>query len=65
MTKNNSPKFAFWYLLSLVALVFVAFSVGASIFQLINKYIPDIAEQNYQFRVSMELLKFAISALLS
>lgn len=64
MTKNNSPKFAFWYLLSLVALVFVAFSVGASIFQLINKYIPDIAEQNYQFRVSMELLKFAISALI-
>ncbi len=63
-TKNNSPKFAFWYLLSLVSLVFVAFSVGASIFQLINKYVPDIVTQNYQYSVSMELLKFAISALI-
>lgn len=64
MSKNNSPKFAFWYLLSLVALVFVAFSVGAIIFQIINKYIPDVVAYNYQMSVSMELLKFAISALI-
>lgn len=64
MSKNNSPKFAFWYLLSLVALVFMAFSVGAIIFQVINKYIPDVVAYNYQISISMELLKFAISALI-
>ncbi len=64
MTKNNSPKFAFWYLLSLVALVFVAFSVGAIIFQIINKYVADVVTNVYESRVSMELLKFAISALI-
>ena len=64
MTKNNSPKFAFWYLLSLVALVFVAFSVGAIIFQIINKYVADVVTNVYESRVSMDLLKFAISALI-
>lgn len=64
MSKNNSPKFAFWYLLSLVSLIFIAFSVGAIIFQIINKYIPDVVAYNYQMSVSMELLKFAISALI-
>lgn len=64
MAQNNSPKFAFWYLLSLVALVFVAFSVGAIIFQVINKYVTDIISYTYESRVSMELLKFAISALI-
>lgn len=64
MTKNNSPNFAFWYLLSLVALVFVSFSVGAIVFQIINKYVADVVTNVYESRVSMELLKFAISALI-
>jgi hypothetical protein len=59
--KNNAPKFAFFYLLSLVALIFLAVSVGMIIFEIINKKIIDVLEPNNGF--SLDALKFAISAL--
>ncbi len=60
---NNSAKFAFFYMLSLVALGFLATSAGMVIFQIINKNIPD-ALQPYQGRFSPEALKFAIAAII-
>ncbi len=36
MSNHNSAKYAFFYMLSLVALVFVALSTGMIIFQIIN-----------------------------
>lgn len=59
---NNNAKFAFWYLLSLVALVFMAISTGLISFQIINQQLVD-ATTNYA-GLSQEALKFAISALL-
>lgn len=60
---NNSAKFAFFYLLSLVALVFVAISVGMVYFQIINlKVVDDINLYSGQF--TSDSLKFAISALI-
>jgi len=61
--KNNAAKFAFFYMLSLVALIFMALSVGMIIFQIINKSIVDIINQ-YQGSFSPDQLKFAISALI-
>ena len=48
MNKNNSAKFAFLYLLSLVALGFVAINTGQVVFMYINKYIFDaiLCEEN-------------------
>lgn len=60
--KNNSAKFAFLYLLSLVALAFVSINVGQIVFQFINKYIADILTQNNS-AFFPEVLKFAISSL--
>jgi hypothetical protein len=60
---SNSPKYAFYYLLSLFTLLFTAISVGIVIFQIINKYIFDALEQ-YNFQYQQEPLKFAISALI-
>src|SRR6056297_423990 len=60
--KNHSAKFAFFYLLSLVALLFMAISTGTVIFQIINKYIADFAA-SYPHRYSSGALKFAISSL--
>ena len=59
---NNAAKFAFFYLLSLVALVFTALAAGMIIFQIINKNIIDIIN-DYSGRFSQEALKFAISSL--
>lgn len=39
---NNSPKYAFYYLLSLFALGFMAVSTGTIIFQIINKNVVDL-----------------------
>ncbi len=61
--KSNSAKFSFYYLLSLVALLFVSISVGMIIFETINKYIADALDQ-YSGQFSQEILKFAISALI-
>lgn len=62
-TQHNSAKFAFFYMLSLVALVFMAIATGMIIFQIINKNIVDVLEQ-FSSRFSADQLKFAISALL-
>ena len=61
MNNKYDAKYVFYYLLSLEALVFTAFSVGMVIFSIINKTIPD-ALNNYYGDVD-GALKFAISAL--
>jgi type II secretory pathway pseudopilin PulG len=63
MPQNNSAKFAFFYMLSLVALIFMAVASGMVIFQIINQHIVDIINQ-YRNNYSAEALKFGISALL-
>lgn len=62
-TTNHPAKFAFFYLLALVALVMTALSTGMIIFQIINKTIADVLE-NYSGNFSSSQLKFAISALI-
>ncbi|MFH1523323.1 MAG: DUF5671 domain-containing protein [Patescibacteria group bacterium] len=62
-TQNNSAKYAFFYMLSLVALIFMAWSAGMIIFQIINKFIIDIINQ-YRGSYSPDQLKYAISALI-
>jgi len=62
MEKQNA-KFAFFYLLSLVALVFSAIATGMIIFQIINKTIIDdltLAPGGF----SQDALRFAISAII-
>ena len=61
-TKNNA-KFAFWYMLSLVALIFMALSTGQVIFQIINKTITDFTN-GYAYSFDSGVLKFAISSLI-
>jgi hypothetical protein len=63
MTKINAPKYAFYYLLSLVALIFSALSVGMIVFQFINKNMPDIFGK-FGVDFSPDVLKFAISAII-
>lgn len=60
---NNSAKFAFFYVLSLVALGFTATSVGVVAFQVINKKIVDALAQ-YTDQFSPEAVKFAIAAII-
>ena len=60
--QNNAAKFAFFYMLSLVALITLAMACGTVIFQVINKNIVDPLNQ-YQGSFTPEALKFAISAL--
>ena len=60
--KNNAPKFAFFYLLSLVALVFMSVATGMVIFQVINKSVVDVLNQ-YNNRMYASQLRFAISCL--
>ena len=62
MEKQNA-KFAFFYMLSLVALIFTAISTGMIIFQIINKTIMDdlsLAPGGF----SQDALRFAISAII-
>lgn len=59
---NNHAKYAFYYLLSLVALIFTAINSGIIFFQVINHFIPD-ALANYSDSVSQEMLRFAIASL--
>lgn len=60
--KNNNAKYAFLYMFSLVALLFVALGTGQVIFQAINKFVLDVALP-YTTDFNSELLKMAISAL--
>ncbi len=65
ITNHNSQaaKFAFFYMLSLVALVFTALSTGMIIFQIINKLIPDVPGF-FQGSFSDSSLKYAISQMI-
>lgn len=63
MSNNHAAKFAFFYMLSLVALIFMALSTGMIIFQIINKYVVDILN-TYRGSYSDDALKFAISAII-
>jgi len=58
---NNTAKFAFLYLLSLVSLIFTSTSVGMVIFQVINKFIIDPIHTEAFDQGS---LKFAVAALI-
>ena len=60
---NNAAKFAFFYMLSLVALIFMALSTGMIIFQIINKKIVDLA-YNFPGMFDSGVMKFAISAII-
>lgn len=62
MSNNQNAKYTFFYLLSLVALFFMAFFTGGIWFQIINKHIPDIL--NYSESFSSEFFNFAIAAVL-
>jgi len=63
MEKQQNAKFAFFYLLSLVALVFTAISTGMIIFQIINKTIVDDLSL-VPGGFSQDALRFAISAII-
>ncbi len=60
MNNKHNAKYAFYYLLSLVALIFTALAFGMIIFSIIDKVIPDVL--NSYSSVDGQL-KFAISAL--
>jgi len=64
--QNNAAKFAFLYMISLVALGFVAYSVGAIIFQIINKYISDPVNTYRAFYTCLDsgALRFAIASII-
>lgn len=57
----NSAKFAFFYFIALISLIFVVTGAGNIIFELINKYVKDILTD---FGYSEGALKFAISSLI-
>lgn len=59
---NHNAKYAFYYLLSLVALVFTALSVGMIVFGIINSSIVDTLAYNSYNSIDAQL-KFAISAI--
>jgi len=62
MTNKQNAKYAFYYLLSLVALIFTTVSVGMIVYSIIDKTVPDALNtyiSNYDGQ-----LKFAISALI-
>jgi len=61
--ENNTAKFAFYYMLSLIALIFTALAAGMIVFQIINKNIVDVIVQRAS-DFSPHQLKFAISALI-
>jgi len=61
--KNNSAKYAFFYMLSLVSLGFMAISTGIIVFQIIDINIKDPLV-NIPNSFYHEALRFAISALI-
>ncbi len=60
--KNNNPKYAFYYFLSLVALIFLAISSVLIIFQIIDKSVFDVL--TYNSFSNQNTLRFGISAIL-
>ncbi|MCK5510153.1 hypothetical protein KAI65_01230 [Candidatus Parcubacteria bacterium] len=63
MEQQNNAKFAFFYMLSLFSLIFMAIAVGMIIFQIINKEIVDIIT-DYRGRYEPDALKSGISSLI-
>ena len=63
MENNNSAKFVFWYMLSLVSLVILTIAVGNVVFQIINKYINEAGEL-FRSVYSSSAIKFALSSLI-
>jgi len=64
MVKTSSTaKHAFLYLTSFLTLAFVAYSVGALFFEIINYYFPEEVE-SWQNTFSQGRLKFSIAALI-
>lgn len=59
---SHNAKYAFYYLLSLAALIFTALSVGMIVFGIIDKTVADALNYNSYNSVDGQL-KFAISAL--
>lgn len=62
-SQGNNAQYAFFYFLSLVALILTAISVGSIIFQIINKYIID-AVFDYSRRFDVNAVKFGVSAII-
>ncbi|MFA5163347.1 MAG: DUF5671 domain-containing protein [Patescibacteria group bacterium] len=62
MSSRHNAKYAFYYLLSFAALVFMSISVGMILFQIIDKNVPDILSS--YAGASNSALKFAISSLI-
>ncbi len=63
MSENNNAKYAFYYLLSLVSLVFISISAGLVAFAIIDKSVADALMVGSYYDHDSQL-KFAISALL-
>jgi hypothetical protein len=63
MTHNHNAKYAFYYLLSLVALIFVSVSVGLISFGIISQTVADALALNSYNNFNGQY-RFAISALL-
>ena len=61
--KNKNPKFAFYYVLSLVSLIFMCFSVGMILFSVIDKTVVD-ALSYFGSIHNDESLRFGIAILL-
>lgn len=63
MNKSFKAKYSYFYLLSLVSLIFLAISLGLILFNIINLSIDDVLVENSFINYDKQL-KFAISALL-
>jgi hypothetical protein len=61
--QKNAPKFAFYYMLSLVSLITMTVAVGMTIFQIVNKMIAN-APGVYEGQFNQELLQSALSMLI-
>ncbi len=62
MKNEHNAKYAFYYLFSLVALIFMTLSVGMIVFSIIDRTITDVLSDYYNNNNAQ--LRFAISALL-
>lgn len=62
MNNKHNAKYAFYYLLSLVALIFTALSFGMIIFSIIDHILPDVLGVYSSSNIDGQL-KFAISAI--
>ena len=60
--QTNNAKFTFYYLLSLVSLVFMSLGTGMILFQIINSLVPDIAGRLFQ-GYNDGTIRFGIAAL--